>query len=470
MHLSVNIQLAKLERIAKLTTLLLAALCFALPSGAAEIDFTRHLSHHSADSGSLNSRQMAFFGVAGSARLLVSSSDPALKATIALNGKTVIAASDFGANNPVEIAVTLNRDNSLAINLVEGTNGSLSVRIKQIADIELNVVSRMHFNANVSNFVAAREFFDKLGFKTLMGFPDTNTQAMARAIGIETPTSYNGAQGDYPGGYLLHGELIGINGFDGGLIDLIEFTIPRDESPPYAYVNHLGMARAAMYTTNIDADYVYMQGVGAQFIAAPTRRSDGTRFAIFADPDGVHYELIEIEGEIEETETTHITQLGQLNVNVSDFERSHAWYQMMGYEIDKKLPANESIEVGRAMGFEQAIEIDGAIMRHQADDSTLELVQWLSPYDAEQPYPIPVNHIGIHRTAFATTDIVADVAMLKAQGVRFVSPITPCCSGPDSSGSIVAFYDPDGTIVELVEQSAFIMTLLAGITWVMGLF
>jgi catechol 2,3-dioxygenase-like lactoylglutathione lyase family enzyme len=63
-----------------------------------------------------------------------------------------------------------------------------------------------------------------------------------------------------------------------------------------------------------------------------------------------------------------------------------------------------------------------------------------------------VNHIGIHRTALATTDIAADVATLEAQGVIFVSPITPCCSGPDSSGSIVAFLDPDGTIVELVEQ------------------
>ena len=83
----------------------------------------------------------------------------------------------------------------------------------------------------------------------------------------------------------------------------------------------------------------------------------------------------------------------------------------------------------------------------------MELVQWLSPYNPERAYPIPVNHLGIHRTALATTDIEADVATLKAQGVEFVSPITPCCSGPNASGSIVAFYDPDGTIVELVEQS-----------------
>ena len=104
------------------------------------------------------------------------------------------------------------------------------------------------------------------------------------------------------------------------------------------------------------------------------------------------------------------------------------------------------------MGFEQPIHIAGALLTHAVDGSTMELVQWISPHDPERAYPIPVNHLGIHRTALATTDIAADVATLKAQGVAFVSPITPCCSGPDSSGSIVAFYDPDGTIVELVEQ------------------
>ena len=46
-------------------------------------------------------------------------------------------------------------------------------------------------------------------------------------------------------------------------------------------------------------------------------------------------------------------------------------------------------------------------------------------------------------------DIEADVATLEAQGVEFVSPLTPCCSGDDASSYIVAFYDPDGTIVEL---------------------
>lgn len=100
-------------------------------------------------------------------------------------------------------------------------------------------------------------------------------------------------------------------------------------------------------------------------------------------------------------------------------------------------------------------------MTHDVDSSTMELSPWPEPYNPERAYPILVNHFGIHRTALATTDIIADVAPLKAQGIEFLSPIiTPCCSGPDASGSIVAFYDPDGTIVELVEQLAMSWLML----------
>ena len=54
--------------------------------------------------------------------------------------------------------------------------------------------------------------------------------------------------------------------------------------------------------------------------------------------------------------------------------------------------------------------------------------------------------------AFSTSDIEGDVALLEQHGIEMISPITPCCSGPDSWGGIVAFADPDGTVMELVEQ------------------
>ena len=435
---------------------------------SANIDFTRHLGNYAQTADDSGVRSESFFGVPGNARMIVSASGEAVSASIQLNGSTVAGPDDFGGTASFEVPVSLEDSNSISVTLGEAAEGSVTVRVKQMAEVELHVGSRIHFNTNVSDFDAAREFYGNLGFETLSGFPDTNTQAMARAIGIETPTSYDGSKGDWAGGYLLHGQLIGLGGFSGGLIDLIEFTIPRNIDAPYAQINHLGMAKASMNTTDIAADYETMKDLGVEFISAPTARADGTKFAIFSDLDGTFYELTEVSDEESDNLKTNITKLSALTVNVSDFERSRAWYQLMGYALESEMAATDSIEVANAMGFEEQFEIEGAILRQSNDESTIELVQWITPYNPERAYSIPVNHYGIHRTAFTSSDIEADVATLKAQGVEFVSPITPCCSGPDASGSIVAFYDPDGTIVELAGTPAFMGNLIRVVMWLMG--
>lgn len=321
-----------------------------------------------------------------------------------------------------------------------------------------HVLARVHFNTNVSDFERSRAFYGKLGFETISGFPDANTVAMADAIGVDTPTEYDGSQGGEAGGYLLHGELIGL-GFTGGVIDLIEFTIPRDDAPPYPRLNRLGMTHAEMLTTNLDADYDYMQAMGVEFLSEPVEAADGSRFAMFKDPDGVFYKLREIPGDVEETETTHIERLGAVTINVSDYTASAAWYRLLGFEHVADLSSNGSQDVARAMGFSAPIEIVGGRFKHVSDGSEIELIQWLEPFDPTPPYPVPINHIGIHRMAFSTSDIESDVALLQAQGVEMISPITPCCSGEDSWGGIVAFYDPDGVIMELVEQP--MMTIMS---------
>jgi catechol 2,3-dioxygenase-like lactoylglutathione lyase family enzyme len=430
------------------------------PVTAKEIDFTRYLSDHGFEK---SNSENSFRGTKGEGRLIISGALNT-NVTVVINGET-IPRTDNITEGKVEFRIELLETNTIIVDVTSPPPTNVNIRVKQRANIDLNVQARVHFNTNVSNFVKAREFYGKLGFETVSGFPDTNTQAMARAIGIETPTDYDGSKGDHAGGYLLHGELIGAGGFWGGVIDLIEFTIPRNLEAPYAHANHLGMARAAMHTTNIAADYQYMTSMGVEFLSAPTERYNGTLFAIFKDLDGTFYELIEVDGEDTETDTTHITSLGHVNINVSDLERSNAWYQMFGYEVTETLPSTESMEVASAMGFEQPFTVKGNRVTHDVDGSVLELIQWLTPFDPERAYPAPVNHLGIHRTAYSTTDIEADVATLKAQGVEFLSPITPCCSGDDSSSSIIAFYDPDGTVVELVQQPYVFHLLFKVVTW-----
>lgn len=422
------------------------------------IELTRHLGTYSPNSAEQALTTEAFFGVQGSATLTVQGSSGDLR--IRLNGAKVSLSAD-GTGASVELVA----DNSLEIVTLE----AVSVRITQVADVDLQVLSRVHFNTNVSDFEHSRGFYGKLGFETLSGFPDTNTLAMAQAIGVKTPTAYDGSQGGEAGGYLLHGELISAAGFGGGVIDLIEFTLPRDLTPPYERANHLGMARAVLQTTDLGGDFTKLSEVGVEFVSAPVQRDDGSRFVLFRDPDGTFYELTEVEGERDETAATNIVELGALNINVSDFQRSVAWYRMLGYELASELAATDNSDVAKAMGFDEPYRLKGAVLVHKVDSSQIELVQWLEPFDPEPPYAVPINHLGIHRTAFSTTDIAGDVAALQSQGVVFVSPVTPCCSGPDSWGGIVAFYDPDGTIVELVEQP--VMNAIFRVTnWLGNLF
>ena len=331
-------------------------------------------------------------------------------------------------------------------------------------DVTLAVNSRIHFNTNVSNFERARTFYGQLGFETLSGFPDTNTLAMAQAIGIETPTEYDGSQGEAAGGYLLHGELIAL-GFNKGVIDLIEFTIPRNDAPPYAATNHIGLNRAVIYSRNLDWDYSNMVKLGVRFLAPPATTSQGERFAVFTDPDGTFYELRETAGKVDEDAPSQFDRLGAVVINVTDFDRSAAWYGMLGFELTAKLPAVENKQVAQALGLVGPIRINGGVFTQKVDGSQLELVEWIQPRDTRPPYPVPVNHIGIHRMAFATSDMEGDVAKLRAQGVGFISDVTPCCSGPDSWGSIVAFYDPDGIVMELADQP-----LMSVMSWIMRLF
>lgn len=163
-------------------------------AGAAAIDLTRHIGQYSnrADESPLDVE--SFFGVAGPARLIVSGASGDATVVIQLNAVDVPVPGGVTATTRQEIPVVLAGRNALTVTVDGSPDAAVSVRVKQVADIQLHVLSRVHFNTNVADFAAARAFYGKLGFETLTGFPDTNTQAMARAIGVVTPTSYDGSQ------------------------------------------------------------------------------------------------------------------------------------------------------------------------------------------------------------------------------------------------------------------------------------
>lgn len=145
-----------------------------------------------------------------------------------------------------------------------------------------------------------------------------------------------------------------------------------------------------------------------------------------------------------------IKGLVHVNINCSDFDRSLAFYELLGFTKAVDVPARNTAEVAAAVGM-PPYTVKGAllVLRGAATPFVIDLLEWQDPVDASPPYP-HLYHLGIARIALATDDLDADVAFLQAHGVRFLSaPATVTLEGRTSR--FVCFEDPDGTVLELVE-------------------
>lgn len=419
----------------------LALTLVSASSLAVEVDLTRHLASVTRSEGQPGTYSASFFATGqGAARIIVTNgdgADPATSvtaATVSLNGKTVLSSDRFKSRTLVlEAPVDLVQgDNHLAVEVRGKPGSTLAVRVKQREEVNLNVVSRIHFQVNATDFAKSQAFYQNLGFAAWIPFPPTNTLEVAQAIGLDAP-------------YHIRVEVgLMLGSSDGGLfgfpaIDLIEWFQPRRLDPPYANLNHLGMARVALKSRDLDADMTRLRLAGVEFVTEPA--ASGKRFAIFKDPDGVYYELVE---------DPSAPGVAHVNVNVSDFERSREFYKMLGYSASLGPSYINTPQVAALLGAEESLDAQGELVQLPADGSVIELVQWKHPFNPEPAYLPPINHLGINRMAYFTLDLEGDVARLKAQGVEFLSEIAPCCSGPSSPTGIVAFYDPDGTFIELL--------------------
>ncbi len=153
------------------------------------------------------------------------------------------------------------------------------------------------------------------------------------------------------------------------------------------------------------------------------------------------------------TKRLHISGLVHININVSDFDRSRAFYEALGFRLIWSVPPTNSEAVAAAVGM-PPYRVKGGLMTLDGAEHPLviDLLQWETPHDASPPYP-HLYHYGLARLALATTDMDADLATLASMGVELVGPPARVeVNGVATGGRFVCFKDPDGTILELVES------------------
>ncbi|MCP3913525.1 MAG: VOC family protein [Actinomycetia bacterium] len=147
--------------------------------------------------------------------------------------------------------------------------------------------------------------------------------------------------------------------------------------------------------------------------------------------------------------TLNLTSIVHVNVNCSDFDRSLAFYRVLGFELLTMVPTTNTAEVAAAVGM-PPYRVKGGLLKLAGESMLIDLLEWQDPASDEPPYG-HLYHLGLARIALRTADLDADMAELRAAGVEFLSePATVEWEGQPPT-RFVCFRDPDGTVLELVE-------------------
>jgi len=148
----------------------------------------------------------------------------------------------------------------------------------------MNITGLVHVNINCSDFDRSLRFYELLGFQKVIDVPPKNTPEVAAAVGMPP--------------YTVKGALLILqNSKTPLMIDLLEWQEPTDNRPPYPNLYHLGIARIALSTNNLDSDIAFLKSEGVEFLSDPAtvkiENQPETRFICFKDPDGTILELVE---------------------------------------------------------------------------------------------------------------------------------------------------------------------------------
>jgi catechol 2,3-dioxygenase-like lactoylglutathione lyase family enzyme len=145
-----------------------------------------------------------------------------------------------------------------------------------------------------------------------------------------------------------------------------------------------------------------------------------------------------------------INSIFHINVNVTDFERSLKFYEMLGFHVVRDFGDFGDQQLARGLG---AKECRGrAVLMILGDDlhaTRLDLIEWKTPPTEGRPYPHLFN-AGYCRVALRTKTLRADYEELKNRGVKFLSE-PQMFHAEGSEAGFVCMTDPDGTVVELIQ-------------------
>lgn len=144
-----------------------------------------------------------------------------------------------------------------------------------------------------------------------------------------------------------------------------------------------------------------------------------------------------------------ILGLYHVNINVTNLERSVAFYELLGYKVVDSFHEQGTPGLDKGLGLEYSdTRARFLALGHQQHETVLDLVEWVEP--TLKTRAIELNEVGTPRICFRVKGLDEEISRLSSHGVEFLSePQT--IDTLERKPRFVLFKDPDGLILEFVE-------------------
>ena len=139
-------------------------------------------------------------------------------------------------------------------------------------------------------------------------------------------------------------------------------------------------------------------------------------------------------------------------IHTEDFAKTREFYRQLGFTQGiSGFPLTNTHAMARALGMFDLCQYEleqGEVMLFPGAENTtgIDLLKWKVPFNPEPPYAKP-NHLGMAYATLMTADLMSDYALLKSQGVSF---LTEPYGTPGNR--FVFMRDPDGIYLKLEES------------------
>jgi catechol 2,3-dioxygenase-like lactoylglutathione lyase family enzyme len=131
---------------------------------------------------------------------------------------------------------------------------------------------------------------------------------------------------------------------------------------------------------------------------------------------------------------------------VQDMEEATRFFGLLGFEVDIDVIISGGV-IAEYMGIEGiearhvTLVLAGSPVRQE-----IQLVRYHHPDPIPDPHINDLNKVGYNHVCFAVEDIEAEVARLKAHGVKFRNKIMDF-----HNRKLIYFYGPEGVTLELAQ-------------------